>query len=115
MVRYLRTTEGGEFAEDCNVLAGHDTICANEVAVRVRCPGRKLKIDKMGAWTFNGQLTTLAALATTSRSLGTADIVAPIEAMSEGEIRAMSRRHSVASERNMARVMSRELLDGSLS
>lgn len=68
--------------------------------------------DKRGMFTVR-QRTTLAALATTSRSLGTAAIVAPTEAMREGEIRATSRRHSVARARNIANVMSRELPDGS--
>lgn len=40
--------------------------------------------------------------------------MAPIEAMRDGDIRAMSRRHSVASDRNMASVMSRELANASV-
>ena len=61
-----------------------------------------------------GMLTTLAALAATSRSEDRQESVRFIEASNEGERRETSRLHSVASALNMARVTKRELKkDGS--
>lgn len=54
-------------------------------------------------------LTTLAALATTSRSVGTASIVISTEATNDGERRAISRLHSVASDLKIERDIKREL------
>jgi hypothetical protein len=47
LVGCLGTTEGSEIGEDCNVLPGHGTIGANQVAVRVCCPRRELDACQM--------------------------------------------------------------------
>lgn len=53
--------------------------------------------------------TTLAARVTTSKSVGRAEIVASTEATRDGERRAMSRLHSVASDRKIANVIRSDL------
>lgn len=62
---------------------------------------------------INGQHTTLAARAVTSRSEGTETRVQSTDAISEGESKAISLLHSVARARKIANEISRELKETS--
>ena len=56
------------------------------------------------------ELTTLATLANTSRSDGTAVSVALTDPTRDGDSKAISRLHSVARDRKMEREISRDLV-----
>lgn len=79
------------------------------MAICIYSPRRELGMDKNGKKYRHWTHTTLAALATTSKSVGIASIVTSTHATSEGERRAMSRRHSVASARKIDNDIKREL------
>jgi len=77
--------------------------------IRKGCPGcelRKIRNNRLGETKIH---TTLAPLATTSRSVGTDARVNSTHPMRDGDRRAMSLLHSDASERNMDNEMRREL------
>lgn len=90
---------------------GNIFIDANEMAVSVGCPSGELRNWGKGCAKYWGEnrLTTLAALAATSRSEEREERVTLIEASREGESKDTSRLHSAARALNIARVTRREL------
>jgi hypothetical protein len=89
------------------------------MTVSVGCPSNELKIrgEPIGtsASSVLKGLTTLAALADTSRSDGSAPRAAATEAIKDNEKRDMSRRHSVARAFKMFRVTKSRLQSEGIS
>ncbi len=80
------------------------------MTIGVRCPGSKLA-EMSQALNDDGDLTltSLAALTAASKSEAKEERTNSTDAMREGDNSAISRLHSDASERNIERVMRRDL------